>query len=238
MGTIRYLRVLPIFSLTLGFCLGCHTVPTHSGQAIMSGDGITTVLREPRAEDIKATMYVMQQGDVHATLTVTYPKDVSFHPVLQFEAKREKDNSPCSSNLPTSARFSLFQALFKHLLANEQAESSYVLYVNCYHEIDDRLPGLAAASSPWHAVEESKPSVKAQYDAIAKLLNDGKAMSELSRALDPFHYRAVITGGDLEAIWAKVRELTPEQRRLIEVPVQQNEVLPSSINHTFLITRD
>ncbi|NYF79114.1 hypothetical protein [Granulicella arctica] len=237
MAAISYLRVLSILPFALAFFLGCYAAPTHSGPVAASGEGITVTAREPGAADGRVTMYAIQQNDARATLTVSHPKDTSFHTVLQFDVTRGGQSTSCPSNIPAGVRFASFQALFKRLLAAEPPEQSYVLYVRCYQEIDDRLPGLAAASPLWHTVERSKPSVKQQYDAIAKLLNDGDALSELSGVLAPFHYHVAIAAGDLEPIWSRVSDLTPEQRRLITVPVRPNNVFPSAVGHTFLVTK-
>ena len=238
MAASHYLRGLSILPFALGFfLLGCRTISPNSGSPTIPGDEVTATSREPNAQDSRVTTYALQQGDIHATLTVSHHKDTSFQSALQFEVTRGGKSTSCSSDLPADARFTSFQTLFRHLLAAEKPEQSYVLYIPCYHEVDDRLPGLAAASPLWHAIERSKPSVKQQYDAIAKLLNDENAMSELSKALDPFHYHVVIEAGDLETIWTRVSDLTTEQRRLITVPVKQNEVLPSAIGKTFQISR-
>src|SRR5882757_4217989 len=100
MAAIRYLRGLSILSFTLGFFLGCRSVPTHSGAATIPSDGVTATAREPNAQDSRVTMYAVQQGDIHATLTVSHSKYASFETALQFEVTQGEKSTSCSPNLP------------------------------------------------------------------------------------------------------------------------------------------
>ena len=117
-------------------------------------------------------------------------------------------------------------------------QPAYTLYT-CYHEVDDRLPALAARSPNWTTLsQDKKMSVQKQYAGLAALVNESGALSELSQALAPDRYEVRIASEDLEVIWTKAVDLKDEQRQLLPSAIPPNQVLPSSIGKTFLLTRE
>jgi hypothetical protein len=230
---------LGIFALSLGVGLlaGCRST---SSPSVQRQDG-------PSAEAIKvssgpsengyrsSTSYRLQQGQDSFQLVSLVPDRPDFAPVLKFSV-----HGPDSSCAQRSAAldFRVLQSLYHSLLGHEKPQPAYTLYT-CYHEIDDRLPALAARSPEWTRLNHDKKiSLQRQYAAIAALVNQGGALSELSQSLAPDRYQVRIASEDLEAIWAKAADLRSEQRQLLPSSTPSNQVLPSSIGKTFLLTRE
>jgi len=98
---------------------------------------------------------------------------------------------------------------------------------------------LVARSPEWIGLSRDKKiSPQKQYAALATIVNQGGALSELSQSLAPDRYQVRIASEDLEVIWTKAADLRSEQRQLLPSSTPSNQVLPSSIGKTFLLTRE
>jgi hypothetical protein len=230
---------LGVFTLYLGMALlaGCRST---SSPSVQRQDG-------PSAEPIKvspgplengyrnSTSYSLQQGQDSFQLISLVPAQPDFAPVLKFSV--HGSNSSCAQR-SAALDFRVFQSLYHHLLAQEKPQPVYTLYT-CYHEIDDRLPALAARSSEWIRLSNDKNiSPQKQYAALATIVNQAGVLSELSQSLVPDRYQVRIASEDLEIIWTKAADLRNEQRQLLPSSIPSNQVLPSSIGKTFLLTRE
>jgi hypothetical protein len=228
---------LRILCLILCLDLGCSRISAPAPQ----GDGITASPGMLTALDSKVTVYALQQGDNHFSLTASHSKDDRFSPNLQFSASLRDRPDYCPSQIPIGVRFSAFRSLFHHLLGMEPSEQRYVLYVTCYDELDHRLPALALKNGRWRELQKQNAPESVVYPYLGKLLNDGNAFPELNDALKPFPYRAQVDASSLEKLWtARVADLPPQQRQSINVSARdaKSETVPIRISKAFLLTKE
>lgn len=222
----------------LGFSFALLAVVTFA-TAQSTSNGVVTEPGGEQAGGGKVTLYSLREGDIHSSLKVVRWDHSGFKTVLYFEATQGNEVMSCPSRIPIGRRLALFDTLFKHLLSLERPNQSYSLFVYCYAEVDDRLPGLAAREKEWKALLKRKAPTYLLCNYIGELLNRGEAYPELADALAPFHYRVRVEPGGLEKLWTRrVSELSPEQRRLISTPVRENDILPSEVSKYYLLTKE
>ncbi len=221
--------------LSTGLTAGCRRSPSLSkeGQDVARTEQIN-VSRAPAEDGYRGgTTYRLQQGEDRFELISLVPERPDFAPVLKFLV--HGPNSSCAQR-SAALDFRVLQSLF--LVAQGKAQPVYTLYT-CYHEIDDRLPALAAGSPEWIGLNQDKKiSAHRPHVVLADIVNQSGALNELSRSLAPDRYRVSLASEDLEIIWARAADLRSEQRRLLPPTTPLNQVLPSSIGKTFLLTRE
>lgn len=227
--------------LPLGVCLctsACNSHRTSQRTVVPAGPSAPPVVvsAAPPENGFKvATSYSVQQGPTtFAVLSLSQP-DPPFSPVLRFTVAGPA--SSCSQR-SASTDFGTLHMLLRSVFEHEPPQPRYTLYT-CYHEIDDRLPGLAAASPAWTRLSgERNVTLQRQYKAITDLLLQSGALNELAAALAPLHYQVRLSSGDLETLWSKASDLREQQRRLLPAATPPNEVLPAAIGKTFLLTQE
>jgi hypothetical protein len=230
---------LGVFALYLGMGLlaGCRSTssPSVQRQDGPSTEPIKVSTGPPENGYRSSTSYSLQQGQDSFQLISLVPDQPDFAPVLKFSV--HGSDSSCAQR-SAALDFRVLQSLYHHLLAQEKPQPLYTLYT-CYHEIDDRLPALAARSPEWIRLSNDKKiSPQRQYAALATIVNQAGALSELSQSLASDRYQVRIASEDLEIIWTKAADLRGEQRQLLQSSTLSNQVLPSSIGKTFLLTRE
>jgi hypothetical protein len=230
---------LGVFALYLGMGLmaGCRSTssPSMQHQDGPSAEPIKVSPGPPENGYKNSTSYSLQRGQDSFQLISLVPDQPDFAPVLKFSV--HGSDSSCALR-SAALDFHVFQFLYHHLLAHEKPQTVYTLYT-CYHEIDDRLPALAARSPEWIRLSNDKNiSPQKQYAALATIVNQAGVLSELSQSLAPDRYQVRIASEDLEIIWTKAADLRSEQRQLLPSSIPSNQVLPSSISKTFLLTRE
>ena len=216
--------------------VGCHPKSPRSARSRQpdTNQAIKVSSGSPEAGYVSSTSYALRTGEDNFQLTLLMPIRADFAPVLRFSVSGP--NSSCAQRA-AAADFAVLQTLFHTVLAKRSAQPTYTLYT-CYHELDDRLPALAAHAPGWQDLNRGHPSLKAQYQALAGLINSSQALSELSKSLGTDHYQVHIASQDLEVIWAKAIDLRGEQRRLLPASTPPDQVLPSSMGKTFILTRE